>query len=396
MFWQHNMLSTNFQSLRKHPAIEQAKNSSLPGAVHQLCIDGIGGDELIRHITLDPGCVTSRDCYGFTPLHWAAHYRNVNAVGHLLLSGADVNAVCKRGRSALSWTGSWAICKMLLDAGADIGMKDYDGNDAIICALNAHAGMVMIDLLLETSSKLGHQFLDKDGSTYLMVAVLEAPVEICRMVMEYTADISAQDQYGFSALSYAIRHQCHETMELLLDHGADTTQLDEDGDSIISLVAFFGDIETMRILEAEQIEGLPMEAEDVKVYWNNFYQYRDYYFLGWRAPIEEEEAAFQAFLDSITPCEPRKTSPNPTVPHVPGAFSLSDDGSDIEDDVDSDNESDVETSDYESCDEEFMRFESEENDVENPRSDIGWAVKQIGGNQEYQGGSIDNCDKWKT
>jgi hypothetical protein len=173
-------------------------------------------------------------------------------------------------------------------------------------------------------------------------------MDICELVLDYTSNISAQDKFGFSALTYAIRHNFHAGMELLLDHGADTTQLDCDGDSVIVLVALFGDIETMRILQDEQIEGLPMEPLDVDFYWAQFRGLRNLYFLGWTAPVEEEEEAFQAFLDSIIPCDP-KDSPSRKPLHVPGAFSVSDDDSDVEF-----GNSDTEIVDYESCDEELV------------------------------------------
>jgi ankyrin repeat protein len=390
------MLRHDFQHMRRLPAIKQARGDCLIGAAHQLCIEG-AGDELVRHIALDPGCVTSRDCYGFTPLHWAVRSANMDAIEDLLQSGADVNAVCKFGRPALSWASSWIISKTLLDAGADITILDNKGNDAVFCALNSHAPKDVIELLLEASSKTDNQRLDSEQSTYLMVAILEASVDVCEMIIEYTADISAQDSFGFSALTYAIRHNCHAGMELLLDYGANTTQLDRDGDSIIFLVALFGDIETMRILQAEQIEGLPMEAEDIDAYWNEFYNPRNFYFLGWRAPIDEEEAAFQAFLDSIVPCEPRKPTPNPRALHVPGAFSLSEDGSDFEEDPDYDNsESDAETSDYESCDEELVAHEPNGDDIGNRQNKIIYmAASQTSGRERHQGGSTGNFDEMK-
>jgi ankyrin repeat protein len=345
LFWQWYLLESNFPLLRNHPTIADARNGCILGPVHQLCIDGTERDELDRQIALDPGCVNSRDCYGFTPLHWAVRSDNVGAVDRLLQAGADVNAVCDAGKPVLGWAGSRTICKMLLDSGADIRIIDDDGNNAVFCAVNSEASIEVIELLLE-ASKLDER-LDIGGSTYLMVAILTASIGICELVLEYTADISAQDDSGFSALTYAIRHNFHAGMELLLSHGADTTQLDCDGDSVIVLVALLGDIETMRILGGEKIEGLSMEPLDVEIYWDWFRNSRNQYFIGRRPPVEEEEAAFQAFLDSIIPCSPKDSPSRPL--HVPGAFSVSDDDSDVEF-----GNSDTETVDYESCDEEFV------------------------------------------
>jgi hypothetical protein len=262
------------------------------------------------------------------PLHWAARSGNVDAVDVLLQAGADVNAVCNAGRSVLGWSSSWTISKMLLDSGADIRIIDNNRYDAIFHAIKSQSSIEVIELLLVASSKFGDQPLDKDGCTYLVVAMLTNSIGICELVLEYTTDINAQDDFGFSALMYAILRNFHAGLKLLLDHGADPTQLGCSRDFIV-WVAWFGDIETMRILKDERIGGLPMEPSDVEMYWDWFRNSRSDWFLGQRAPVEEEEAAFQALLDSITPCDP-KGPPSRKHLHVPGAFSVSDGDSDVE------------------------------------------------------------------
>jgi ankyrin repeat protein len=302
--------------------IAHARKDCILGPVHQLCIDYAEKDELDRQIALDPGCVNSRDCYGFTPLHWAVRSGNVDAVDSLLQAGADVNAVCNVGSPVLSWAWSRTICKMLLDSGADIRIIDNNEYGAVFYAIKTQSSIEVIEFLLVASSKFDHQPLNKDGCTYLMEAMRIKSIRICELVLKYTADINAQDDFGFSALMYAVRNNFHVGLKLLLDHGASTTQLDCEGDSIIVLVALFGDIETMRMLKNRKIEGLPMEPSNVDIYWHGFRSSRNQYFLGRRAPVEEEEAAFQALLDSITPCYPKDSPGKPL--HVPGAFSEDD------------------------------------------------------------------------
>jgi ankyrin repeat protein len=322
LFWRLYLLRPDFQRFRSLPVVAHARNDCSLGPAHQLCIDYAEKDELDRQIALDPGCVNSRDGFGFTPLHWAVRSGNVDAVDSLLQAGADVNAVCDAGRPVLSWAWSKTICKMLLDSGADIRITDNDGNDAIFCTINSESSIEVAGLLLVASSKFDDQPLDIHGSTYLMMAMRTDRMDICELILEYTADINAQDNFGFSALTYAIRHNFHAGLELVLNHGADTTQLNRDGDSVIVLVVLFGDIETMRILKNRKIEGLPIEPSGVEIYWDWFRNSRNQYFRGRRAPVEEEEEAFQALLDSITPCHP-KVSPDMPL-YVPGAFSEDD------------------------------------------------------------------------
>jgi hypothetical protein len=274
---------------------------------------------------------------------------------------------------------------MLLDSGADIRIIDDGGDDAVFSAINSQSSIEVVELLLVASSGFDDQRQGIKGSTYLMEAMRVESIGICELALKYTADISAQDDYGFSALTYAIPHNFHAGLELLLDHGADPTQLDCDGNSIIVLVALFGDIETMRILKDRKIEGLPMEPSDIEIYWDWFRNSRNQYFLGQRAPVEEEEKAFQAFLDSIIPCDPKDRAPNHKPLHVPGAFSVSDD-----DDVELGNDSDTETDDYESCDEELVSHESDVHDIAKPQYEVvDKTAKQTGSTKEIRGGTVD-------
>jgi hypothetical protein len=261
---------------------------------------------------------------------------------------------------------------MLLDSGADIRIIDNNEYGAVFYAIKTKSSIEVIEFLLIASSKFDDQPLNKDGCTYLMEAMRIKSIRVCELVLKYTADINAQDDYGFSALKYAVRNNSHAGLKLLLDHGADTTQLDCDGDSVIVLVALYGDIGTMRILEDEKIEGLPMEPSDVERYWGCFRNSRNQHFLGRRAPVEEEEAAFQAFLDSITPCDSRGP-PSRKHLHVPGAFNV--------------NDSDVESgnSDTETVNEELVSHGSDGYDVK-PQYEM---VRLQSRGKEMRGGTVD-------
>jgi hypothetical protein len=56
----------------------------------------------------------------------------------------------------------------------------------------------------------------------------------------------------------------------------------------------------MKILKNAKIRGIPKDEDDIDWYWRLFDD-RDKQYVGERAPIEDEEAAFQELLDSILP-----------------------------------------------------------------------------------------------
>lgn len=358
-FWRKHLPHDNLQDFRKQEAVEDALEEINLSPAHKITLMGTD-DELARQIALDPGSVTHRDYFGFTPLHWAARSGNLEATHILLKHGADVNAACKTGRTILHWavsSCSYNVCKILLDNGADTSIVDDVGNDAIRFAI-AVGSTEIVELLLEVNEKLGRRSKINFKETYLMQAAGHGSAELCKAVVGYTKDINAQDNAGQSALMYAVRFNNRSTIRLLLSYGADVTQMDRAGHSLVVYVAAFGNIEAMRLLREAKLKGLSMGAESIQRYWL-WFERRSSHFFGRRAPLEDEKVAFQAFLDSIIPCDTQETTPAPRTFYVPGAFDSSEDDSDAEKDSEKDDNADLETSDcdYESCDEEIERHD---------------------------------------
>ena len=74
--------------------------------------------------------------YGWTPLMVAAYNNSCSIVKYLIENGADVNAVNYNGTTPLMYAkdavikyGETKVLDLLLKAGADRYIKDYDGKD---------------------------------------------------------------------------------------------------------------------------------------------------------------------------------------------------------------------------------------------------------------------------
>src|SRR5690242_21225798 len=100
IFWLEQHVDSELKELAYHPVLVEAHErlNITPG--HNLVIEN-ACDDLARHLINFPAAVTLRDDSGYTLLHWAAKCGAVEALEVLVKAGADVNAVCNRGRTPL-------------------------------------------------------------------------------------------------------------------------------------------------------------------------------------------------------------------------------------------------------------------------------------------------------
>jgi ankyrin repeat protein len=317
-----NYRFNSLHKLRDHPELE-AVHGDLGFTVAHDCVRSGDIALLSSQLQLNPRLIQLKDCWGATALHWAANFASTEAISALLAAGADVNAVCKSGEFVLFWalsSGSVACCQAIIDAGADIQLRNIFGRNVLMsCVSVDNSPEDVVELFIRSGVDLEAQ--DHQGSTALMLASRSASHNIIRMLLDAGASIDSQDHHGQSAMWDTIRLHRHDTLQLLIDCGASFHIMDKDGDSILVWAALYADIDTMNILKEAGIEGLPVDADSVNGYWCWFDE-RDAYFVGHRAPFEDEAEAFQALVNNIIPgSEP----PPPIVVKtfdVPGAFPV--------------------------------------------------------------------------
>jgi ankyrin repeat protein len=329
-------------NLARNTALVEARDdlSLVPG--HDLVLNKAVGD-LAIHIEANPVAVLTRDSYGFTLLHWAVLCANPETVTVLLEAGAEVNAVCKQGRSVLMYavrsSFSARSCKVLLDWGADVNMTDPHGATALALALNvgSRSGQTC-EGTVEVLLRAGTDIQRKNDSQLAILeeaVVTNASVGACRLLLDYGAVLDSENSNGWSAVAYAVRLNRHSVLELLVERGAALDTLADRGYSrLITFSAYTADVRTMQILTKARINGIPMDSEDRMWYWHDFGK-RDKHFLGDRQSEEVERAAFQALLDSVIPLDPKQRPMQIPLspieePHIPGAFPLEDSEDELE------------------------------------------------------------------
>lgn len=181
---------------------------------------------------------------GSTPLSLAALNNRVEICKLLLDAGADIDAVDRNEEarkpihSAAYYGGSGITCKLLLDAGADVNAKDANGWTPLLLAAQtgcARTGGVLIAAGADVDAR------DEKGFTPLMMAVLNGDEVFCQALLRAGANKDAVCAFGLTPLHYAVEMGNKGVCRLLLHAGADPEVKDERGLTAISIARKKGD-----------------------------------------------------------------------------------------------------------------------------------------------------------
>ncbi|MBN3288716.1 ANR10 protein, partial [Polyodon spathula] len=114
---------------------EEVLNVRYP--LHRACRDGDIGAlcSLLQHSASKTDLATEDSFYGWTPIHWAAHFGKIECVIRLVQVGSGINATTTRFAQTpahIAAFGGHPDCLMwLLQGGADINRQDYVGETPI-------------------------------------------------------------------------------------------------------------------------------------------------------------------------------------------------------------------------------------------------------------------------
>jgi ankyrin repeat protein len=168
-------------------------------------------------LLLDAKADPNRTSAGLFPLFLAAEHGDLETVKLLLRAGADVNARIhavdldlkpREGDTALiaaaSPTGTSAVVKALLGAGADVDATAANGKTAVMQAV-ASENAVVLRALLEAKPKLGQRMIDEDAEfDALTLAVGKSKPDLVAMLLGAGADPTVRMDDEVTLLEFAI------------------------------------------------------------------------------------------------------------------------------------------------------------------------------------------------
>ncbi|XP_059193235.1 ankyrin-1a isoform X8 [Centropristis striata] len=232
---------------------------------------------------------------GFTPLHIAAHYENLNVAQLLLNRGANVNFTPKNGITPLhiaARRGNVIMVRLLLDRGAQIDAKTKDELTPLHCAArNGHVRI--IEILLDHGAPI--QAKTKNGLSPIHMAAQGDHMDCVKQLLQYNAEIdditldhltplhvaahcghhrmakvlldkgakpNSRALNGFTPLHIACKKNHMRVMDLLLKHSASIEAVTESGLTPLHVASFMGHLNIVKILLQK---GASPSASNVKV-----------------------------------------------------------------------------------------------------------------------------------
>jgi len=174
------------------------------------------------------------------PLVRAVFEGNTRAAKNLIVLGADVNVLDKAAdMTALMQAVSHndkELVSALITAGANVNMKDGDG-DTALTRLGEGATVALVRALTAAGAKVNHK--NQYGVTPLINAAENDTPEVLKELIESGAKINARNESGRTALMGAALYGLVENVKLLLDAGADVNMKDGDGDTALKFAKDF-------------------------------------------------------------------------------------------------------------------------------------------------------------
>lgn len=199
----------------------------------QGCESGVGGERRIDNREEERASEMAESVKD--QLLQASESGQVEKVRQLIRDGADLNVQDARGRTPLmiaTYKKDFAMAKVLIEAGADVNVRDDMLNSPFLYA-GAEGYLDILRLAIDAGAD--PRITNRYGGVAIIPASEHGYVEVVRELLERTdIDVNHVNNLGWTALLEAIilnngNKRQVETVQLLIEHGADVNLADSDG-----------------------------------------------------------------------------------------------------------------------------------------------------------------------
>jgi ankyrin repeat protein len=193
--------------------------------------------------------ITRNSSPSSAPLYEAVMAGDLEKVKTLFASGEDIDAIYFHYNSLLLISlkfGTEEIAAFLIDSGADFTVENTTGELPLFHCIKYNKPVVL-EALIRNNVDLNQ--VTREGWNSIILAAVYDHVNILEILLENGVDInSSSEGKGLTALMVAIINDNHESLNYLLEQGADTEKANKEGWTALMLAAAGNKITIVNIL----------------------------------------------------------------------------------------------------------------------------------------------------
>ena len=206
--------------------------------------------------------ISVKSTSGWTALFYVAQDGNNELLKFLIDKGIDVNAISKNGYNALMAAADYGqneTVKILIDKGVNISLKDTDGYDALLGAVEK-GHLETVKLLIENGASLKTKTIS--NFTPLMTAANTGKTQVVKYLLSLGVEIDETNN-GWTALFYAATKGYLDTVQLLVNSGANLNHRSPKGRNLIIETAYKGHTAVVEYLLRKKMSPNSIDYEGV-------------------------------------------------------------------------------------------------------------------------------------
>ena len=192
---------------------------------------------------------------GYSPLHYAMAYMNIDVINILLENGANTEQRTSDEETALHLaieTKDLGLIKLLIKHGADLEARDGNKETALKSAVRT-GRIEILEYLINQGSDVNA--IGKSDTTPLTTATYKGDKEAIELLVKHGANIHHTKQGNqWTLLHYAANYNHTHLIDYLIESGIDVNARSKNGWSALALASDEGDIEIVEKLIKHQAD----------------------------------------------------------------------------------------------------------------------------------------------